>query len=93
VVLAARGYPDAPELGEPITGLDTLPSGVEAFHAGTRRAPDGQLVTGGGRVLALVGTDRDAVYVAAERVSFAGKQFRTDIGLDVRALTGAGAWR
>jgi phosphoribosylamine--glycine ligase len=91
VVLAASGYPEAPALGESIGGLDQLPPGVQAFHAGTRAAADGQLVTAGGRVLTLVGSDRRAVYAAADSVSFQGKQFRTDIGVEVRAAVGAPA--
>jgi phosphoribosylamine--glycine ligase len=81
VVLAAPGYPQAPRLGEPIAGLDQLPPGVLAFHAGTAWR-DGQLVTAGGRVLTLVSASREAVYAAAEAVQFPGKQYRTDIGLE-----------
>jgi phosphoribosylamine-glycine ligase len=36
-----------------------------------------------------VGSNRDAVYAAAEQVTFEGKQFRTDIGVEVQALVGA----
>jgi len=69
---------------------------VMAFHAGTRRATDGdltdervRLVTSGGRVLTVVGSDRDAVYAAAQTIRFAGKQFRSDIGRDeANHLTG-----
>jgi phosphoribosylamine--glycine ligase len=90
VVLAARGYPDAPQTGDPIAGLEHLPSAVTAFHAGTRRAADGRVVTSGGRVLTLVGGDRASVLGAAENiVTFDGKQFRTDIGLEVEAAVGA----
>jgi phosphoribosylamine--glycine ligase len=89
VVLAAGGYPEAPRLGEAISGLHELSDGVMAFHAGTRIEEDGdlsdengRLVTSGGRVLTLVGSDRGAVYAAAEAIRFAGKQFRSDIGRD-----------
>jgi phosphoribosylamine--glycine ligase len=82
VVLAARGYPDAPAVGDPIDGLDDLPSGVLAFHAGTRR--DGaRLVTAGGRVLTVVAPERESAYAAAESIQFDGKQFRGDIGPEV----------
>src|SRR5687767_579043 len=56
VVLAAGGYPDAPEKGKVITGLDEAASvaGSLIFHAGTSRH-DRQLVTAGGRVLTVVG--------------------------------------
>jgi phosphoribosylamine---glycine ligase len=90
VVLAARGYPDAPESGQAIHGLDELPTGVDVFHAGTRIVDDGHLVTAGGRVLTLVGADRDAVYRAAAIVQFEGKQFRSDIGVEASATVGAG---
>jgi phosphoribosylamine--glycine ligase len=89
VVLAARGYPEAPQLGDTVNGLDALPPRVEAFHAGTRLADDGRVVTAGGRVLTLVGADRGAVYSASDIVRYQGKQFRTDIGLEVPAAVGA----
>jgi phosphoribosylamine--glycine ligase len=89
VVLAAPGYPDAPRTGEPIQGLDELPRGVLAFHAGTRVADDERLVTAGGRVITLVGLERDDVYRAASQVSFEGKQVRADIGLEVASMVGA----
>src|SRR5206468_2487108 len=58
VVLAARGYPENPETGARISGLEEaarVPA-VQIFHAGTRRAQDGSLVTGGGRVLGVTAT-------------------------------------
>ena len=88
VVLAARGYPDAPVLGDAIDGLETLPTDVLAFHAGTRRE-GGRLVTSGGRVLALVAAEREAAYAAAEQVHFEGKHFRSDIGAEVPAAVAA----
>ncbi len=81
VVLAAPGYPEAPRLGEPVSGLDEVSDGVLVFHAGTR-VDDGRLVTAGGRVLTVVGSDRDAVYAAAQAIRFDGTQFRSDIGRD-----------
>jgi phosphoribosylamine--glycine ligase len=81
VVLAARGYPEAPRSGDVLHGLDAVPAGVQVFHAGTRRdRATGEVVTVGGRVLTLVGQDRQAVYRAADLVQFPGKQFRRDIG-------------
>ena len=87
VVLAAGGYPDSPESGKPIDGLDAANDvpGALVFHAGTSRH-DGRLVTGGGRVLTVVGrgnTYRDAIdiaYAAASRIHFDGMQYRRDIG-------------
>jgi len=85
-VLAARGYPDQPETGASITIPDDLPPGVTVFHAGTSRDADGTLRVSGGRVLAVtaVGETFDEARrlsrEAAERISFAGKQYRRDIG-------------
>ena len=84
VVLAAEGYPTAPEKGAVIEGLDRVPDDVLVFHAGTRRE-DGRLVVNGGRVLNLVGTGetleraRERAYQAAQTVSWPGVQYRTDI--------------
>jgi phosphoribosylamine---glycine ligase len=91
VVLAARGYPDAPVLGDTIQGLESVEDGVLAFHAGTRHAGEG-LVTSGGRVLTVVGTERASVYRAVDLIRFEGKQFRRDIGVvDVPNVVGAHA--
>lgn len=83
-VLAARGYPGPCESGAaisaPTTGGDTF-----LFHAGTRLR-DGRLETSGGRVLAATAVAptfqeaRAASRVAAQAVSFEGKQYRGDIG-------------
>jgi phosphoribosylamine--glycine ligase len=65
---------------------ETLPAGVEIFHAGTRRDDAGRLVTAGGRVLAVTAV-ADTFEAAQARsrdvaaaVQFDGKQFRADIG-------------
>ena len=95
VVLAAGGYPEQPESGKPITGLDAAAAvpGAMVFHAGTSKR-DGQVVTSGGRVLTVVGrgaSHRDAIdvaYRAAAHVHFEGMQFRRDIGR--KALTAPG---
>jgi phosphoribosylamine--glycine ligase len=85
VVAASAGYPGKYTGGKPISGLDRIPREVEVFHAGTSLR-DGQLVTAGGRVLAVsaAGIDlRDAlgkVYRALDDISFDGMQFRRDIG-------------
>ena len=84
-VLASANYPDTPRTGDPIT-LPAEQHGVTIFHAGTSRDADGRLVTAGGRVL-TVSAVADTMEAAqrmslafAERVLFAGKQHRTDIG-------------
>lgn len=90
VVLASRGYPDAPEVGDPIDGLDDVPPSVMAFHAGTHMdCLDGTVVTAGGRVLTLVGFERAEVYRAVETVRFEGKQYRRDIGVELASAVGA----
>jgi phosphoribosylamine--glycine ligase len=90
VVLAARGYPNAPAVGDVIDGLDDLPSGVLVFHAGTRREA-GRLVTAGGRVLTVVAGEREASYAAVDRIQFEGKQLRRDIGAEVAGAVVGGA--
>lgn len=85
-VLAARGYPDRPELGAAITLPTPLPDGVTIFHAGTVRDRDGVLRVSGGRVLdvtAVAPTFAEARRLSregAEAVQFDGKHFRSDIG-------------
>jgi phosphoribosylamine---glycine ligase len=87
VVLASRGYPENPDSGKAISGLEAAAAerGALVFHAGTAMR-ERQLVTSGGRVLTVVGrgaTHRDAIdvaYRAASRISFEGVQFRRDIG-------------
>jgi len=85
VVLAAQGYPTAPQKGDEIRGLDGgLPEGVIVFHAGTV-AEGSKLFVDGGRVLDVVGTGqtidiaRDRAYAAAERITWPGVQYRRDI--------------
>ena len=87
VVMASRGYPDAPEVGIEIRGVEEAEAlGASVFHAGTARRDD-VLVTAGGRVLNVtaVGTSRDEAreraYAAVERIDFAGAQYRRDIAL------------
>jgi phosphoribosylamine---glycine ligase len=83
-VLASDGYPEQVRTGDRIE-LPTAPAGVMAFHAGTKRLPDGSLATSGGRVLAITGVGpsiADARRLSqdfAARVHFRGKQQRTDI--------------
>ncbi len=84
-VLAASGYPDRPQIGDPIV-LPPTAEGILVFHSGTARTADDNLVTAGGRVLSVTGVapsfdearERSVRY--AEAVAFRGKQFRSDIG-------------
>jgi phosphoribosylamine--glycine ligase len=87
VVLTTRGYPDAPETGQEIKGLDALKglSDVMVFHAATGTR-DGKIVTVGGRVLGVtaLGANLDAAvqraYEAVKKISFDGMHYRKDIG-------------
>jgi phosphoribosylamine---glycine ligase len=94
-VLAARGYPDAPEKGAPIAVPATLPEGTLLFHAGTTRESDGALRVAGGRVLNATGLGSTLGKAAArsralaDAVTFDGKVYRRDIGW--RELERAGA--
>ncbi|HYY33097.1 MAG TPA: phosphoribosylamine--glycine ligase [Gaiellaceae bacterium] len=87
VVLAAAGYPEAPEAGSPIRGLDDMDGkNVLLFHAGTA-IRDGLLVSAGGRVLNVTGVGssvaeaRERAYAAIERIDFPTAQFRRDVAL------------
>jgi phosphoribosylamine--glycine ligase len=87
VVLAAGDYPERGDSGTPIEGVEEAEeAGALVFHAGTARR-DSALVTNGGRILGVTasGDDlpsaRDTAYEAAARISFAGMQLRSDIGL------------
>ncbi len=85
VVMASGGYPGDFKAGLPITGLDRVPADVTVFHAGTRRDAD-QIVTAGGRVLAVTGVGDslraalDRAYSGVTAIHFDGAHYRTDIG-------------
>jgi phosphoribosylamine--glycine ligase len=87
VVLASRGYPEKPETGKVITGLDAASSldDVLIFHAGTTQVGN-DVVSNGGRVLTVVGrgsTYEAAIaraYAAVDRIAFDGVHARRDIG-------------
>jgi phosphoribosylamine--glycine ligase len=87
IVMAAAGYPEAPRAGDRIEGLDAaLAPGAFVYHAGTRREPDGSVVTSGGRVLAVgasAATLAEAARLAYEtvaRIRWDGEHHRRDIG-------------
>ena len=85
VVMAARGYPTAPQKGDEIKGLNGgLGEDVIVYHAGT--VSEGKkLFVNGGRILNVVGLGdtidmaRDRAYGAAERITWPGVEFRRDI--------------
>jgi len=91
VVVASRGYPDTPEIGKAIAGLESLKewSDVVVYHAATKRQ-DGQVQTVGGRVLGVtaLGANLESAiaraYAAIGKIQFEGMTYRRDIG--ARAL-------
>ena len=86
VMCVSGGYPEAYEKGFPITGLH--PEGCVTFHAGTA-VRDGQIVTAGGRVIAVSAYGKDKAEAlaqamqGAEQVKFEKKYLRNDIGRDL----------
>lgn len=95
VMLVSGGYPGKYEKGLPIELPDDLPEHLEVFHAGTRDNA-GQLVTNGGRVMALTAMGKDLeralkrAYESAERVTFEKKNYRKDLGQDLMSRSGSG---
>ena len=87
VMCVSGGYPGAYGKGYPITGAD-IPGSV-VFHAGTAFGADGQIVTVGGRVIAVSSygaTKEEALQKSmqgARNIQFEKKYFRTDIGRDL----------
>jgi phosphoribosylamine--glycine ligase len=87
VVIASGGYPGDYQTGKPITGIteaEAIP-GVSVYHAGTKLAEDGTLLTAGGRVLnvtAVAPDSREAIataYKAVSCIDFDGAFYRNDI--------------
>lgn len=91
VFLVSKGYPENYEKGKLITGFDSV-SDCNLFHAGTKAGEGSQILTSGGRVIAVscFGTTmQDALskcYENIEKIDFEGKTFRRDIGKDLMNL-------
>jgi phosphoribosylamine--glycine ligase len=87
VILVSGGYPESYEKGFPINGLREVTEGI-VFHAGTK-FEDGEVVTNGGRVLALtsLGANKkealEKSFSNAETIRFDKKYYRRDIGYDL----------
>ena len=87
VMLVSGGYPQEYKKGYPITGIEEV-EGSSVFHAGTTMK-DGDVVTNGGRVIAVSSYGKDKAealkksFEEAQKINFTDKYFRRDIGQDV----------
>ena len=87
VMLVSGGYPQAYQKGYPITGIEDVEGSI-VFHAGTA-LKDGEVVTNGGRVIAVSSYGKDKAealqksFEEAQKIQFTDKYFRRDIGADL----------
>jgi len=87
VMLVSGGYPQAYGKGYPITGIEDVEGSI-VFHAGTAMK-DGQVVTNGGRVIAVSSYGKDKAEALAksmqeqQKIQFEKKYYRSDIGQDL----------
>ena len=88
VMLVSGGYPEAYAKGMVMNGMDKI-EGSTLFYAGAQADAEGQVLTSGGRVMAVTSLAPsmqealDMSYANAERVSFEKKHYRSDIGFDL----------
>jgi len=93
VVMVAKGYPESYEKGKVIDGLSKVKDGI-VFHAGTKNNGN-EVVTNGGRVLAVTGIGTSLVdasakaYSAVSSIRWDGLYFRKDIGNDLNKWAGS----
>lgn len=88
VMLVSGGYPQAYKKGYVINGIDKVEGSI-VFHAGTKLNAEGQVVTNGGRVIAVSSYGKDKAealaksFTEAQKIEFTDKYFRHDIGQDL----------
>ena len=88
VMLVSGGYPQAYKKGYVINGIDKVEGSI-VFHAGTKLNAEGQVVTNGGRVIAVSSYGKDNAealaksFAEAQKIEFTDKYFRHDIGQDL----------
>ena len=91
VMLVSGGYPESYKKGMIMSGLDNLKD-VVAFHAGTAFGDDSNVITAGGRVIAVtahgdsIEEARSIAYREVEKIGFEGVNYRHDIGLDLMRM-------
>ena len=91
VMMVSGGYPESYKKGMEMNGLDNLKD-VVAFHAGTAFDANGNVVTAGGRVIAVtaqgdsIDEARNIAYHEVEKIHFEGGNYRHDIGLDLMRM-------
>jgi phosphoribosylamine--glycine ligase len=87
VMLVSKGYPEAFERGKVMSGMDSV-EGSTLYHAGTKLSETGELLSNGGRVMAVtsLGSNiKEALNLSlqnAEKISFENKYYRKDIGFE-----------
>ncbi|MDY3283124.1 MAG: phosphoribosylamine--glycine ligase [Prevotella sp.] len=88
VMLVSGGYPQAYKKGYVINGIDKVEGSI-VFHAGTKLNAEEQVVTNGGRVIAVSSYGKDKAealaksFAEAQKIEFTDKYFRHDIGQDL----------